>query len=584
MSDKDIHLNKYNELRSIYKYYIDSYKALYQLKTENEEEIHNIYKMIKTELIESMKDLPQNIIYTIFNFIPFNNRYIKSYLKLVKLISDNYHVTMVKGIPHFAHRLFYKEYGINLWQDDRFEKMEFINPNVLSEDTIYRAIMNNDKERFIYFTERDGFNEDQKLVSCLYPQTNKGFSLLELCCYHGAVDCFKLLRTIFESEITKTCLKLSFLGGNAEIINECLKYQKPNEKCMKYAIISHNIDFVTFLMNEYNLEIDLEACIECHNLESLLVYFDQANDVKRCFVYSAKLNISSLSKYFFSLGANINEKIEEGWTALHFAAFHNSKDTANFLILHGTNINEKNINGNTALHVAAFHNSKDTAKLLISHGVNINEKDKFGNTPLYTAAYYNSKDTVNLLISHGANIHEKDKFGSTPLYPACMYNSLETVKLLISHGANINEKNKYGVTSLHVAAQNNSKYAAEHLILYGANIHEKDISGETILHYAAINNSQEIAELLLSYGANVNEKDIYGISALHAATINNSQETAELLLSHGANVNETDNRGSTVPHYVSIYNSKETAELLLSHGANINKKLLWRNCSSLYST
>ncbi|EAY05435.1 hypothetical protein TVAG_197360 [Trichomonas vaginalis G3] len=86
----------------------------------------------------------------------------------------------------------------------------------------------------------------------------EGCSLLELCCYHGAVDCFKLLRSKFNSEITKECIGLSFLGGNSEIMSELLKYQTSDEECMEYAIISHYIDFVTFLMNEYNIEIDLK--------------------------------------------------------------------------------------------------------------------------------------------------------------------------------------------------------------------------------------------------------------------------------------------------------------------------------------
>ena len=37
MSDQDIHLYKYSELRSFYKYHIDLYIALYQHKTKNEE-------------------------------------------------------------------------------------------------------------------------------------------------------------------------------------------------------------------------------------------------------------------------------------------------------------------------------------------------------------------------------------------------------------------------------------------------------------------------------------------------------------------------------------------------------------------
>ncbi|EAY17356.1 hypothetical protein TVAG_319510 [Trichomonas vaginalis G3] len=81
---------------------------------------------------------------------------------------------------------------------------------------------------------------------------------------------------------------------------------------MKYAIISHNIDFVTFLMNEHNIKIDLNYCVIYNNLESFLVYFDQINDIQECFNCSIRFNIPSLIEYFLTLGANINEKITEG--------------------------------------------------------------------------------------------------------------------------------------------------------------------------------------------------------------------------------------------------------------------------------
>ncbi|EAX99259.1 hypothetical protein TVAG_112750 [Trichomonas vaginalis G3] len=170
--------------------------------------------------------------------------------------------------------------------------------------------MYNDLERFISFTEREGFDKDQRLQSKLYPHIYETYSLLELCCYHGAVDCFKLLRTKFNSEITQTCLVFSFLSGNPEIMSECLKYQKPSIVCMEYAIISHNIDFVTFLMNEYNMDIGLINCGVHKNLESFLVYFDQTNNINKCFVYSPLFNILSLWEYFISHGANINGKDE----------------------------------------------------------------------------------------------------------------------------------------------------------------------------------------------------------------------------------------------------------------------------------
>ncbi|EAX92480.1 ankyrin repeat protein, putative [Trichomonas vaginalis G3] len=492
MSDQDIHQNKYSELRNICKHHIDAYNTLYQLKTEKEEDLNSIYKMIKTELIESMKFLPQKLMKDILDIIPYNNRYTKSYLFLVKLISDEYHIKEVKNIPTISNFLFYKEYGIKLDKSDEFEEINSENLDIYTTNTIYRAIMNNDKERFIFFIESEGFYEDQTLKSKLYPFTGKdGYSLLELCCYHGAVDCFKLLRTKFHSKITYQCLLLSFLGRNPEIMNECLKHQKPEEACMEYAIISHNIDFVTFLMNEYKININLDYCEWYNNLESFLICFDQTNDVDKCYMNSTMFNIPSICEYFLLYGANINEKDNNGNTTLHYAAQKNSKEIFEFLISHGANINNKTNNGNTALHIAADYKNIEIAELIISHGANVNEKNNNAKTALHYAARKNSKETTKLLISYGANINEKANNGKTALHYAACHNSAETAELLISHGADINEKDNNGDTAFHIAAQNNSKETAKFLISHGANINIKNKDGDAALHIAAIRNNEK---------------------------------------------------------------------------------------------
>ncbi|EAY18668.1 hypothetical protein TVAG_062730 [Trichomonas vaginalis G3] len=438
MSEQDNHPNKYSELRSISKYYIDSFNALYHLKTKNEEELKDIYKMIKTELIDSKKYLPEYIIKDILGIIPYNNRYTKSYLSLAKLISDDYHVQEVRNTILISNFLFYKEYGIKLDKSDYFEKSDSENLDIHTENTIYRAIMYNDLEKFIAFTERDGFDEDQTLESDLYPVYYPKYSLLELCCYHGAVDCFKLLISKFHSEITQSCLQLSFLGGNQEIMSECLKYQTPSKECMFYAILSHNIDFVTFLMNEYNIEIDLENCGRFNNLESFLVYFDQTNDINKCFIYSTQFKTLSFCEYFLSCGANIDAKDESGETALHIATQVNSTEIVEFLISHGAKINQKDNDGFTALHCTIFYFNKELAELLVTHGANINEKDYDGKTPLHIAAFNNIKEVAELLISHGANINEIDASGRTALDVAIYTNSKEMMELLFSHDAEFN--------------------------------------------------------------------------------------------------------------------------------------------------
>ncbi|EAY22533.1 hypothetical protein TVAG_035560 [Trichomonas vaginalis G3] len=501
MTDQDVYPSKYNELRSIFKHYIDSCIALYQLKTDNEEELYKIYKMIKTELIDSKKCPPQIIMKDILCIIRYNNRYKKSYLYLAKLIYDEYHVEEVSDLMYLPNILFYKEYGIKLDKHADFFEDYTENLDIHTENTIYRAIMYNDLEKFITFTERDGFDKDQTLINKLYPYSKTRYSLLELCCYHGAVDCFKLLRSKFKSEITEMCLEFSFLGGNPEIMSECLKYQKPNEDCMKYAIISHNIDFITFLMNEYNIEIDLENCGIYNNIESYLVYFDQTNDINKCFVCSPIFNIRSLIEYFLSHGENINEKDKDGETALHKAAQYDRKEIAEFLISHGANINEKDEDGETALHKAARYDSKEIAEFLISHGANINEKNNDGETILYIAAWNDDKEIAEFLISHGANVNEKDEDGETALHHAAYYNCKEIAEFLISHGANVNEKNEDGETALHIAAYYNCKEIAEFLISHGANVNEKNEDGETAHHIAARYDRKEIVELLISHGA-----------------------------------------------------------------------------------
>ncbi|EAY15748.1 hypothetical protein TVAG_187990 [Trichomonas vaginalis G3] len=309
--------------------------------------------MIKTNLIDSQKCLPQIIIKDILDIIPYNNRYTKSYLSLAKLISDDYQVKEVSKVNLVSNFLFYKEYGIKLHKSADFKIIKSENLDILKENTIYRALMNNDLEVFISFTEIEGFDGNQKLESNLFrdfssffvfPSENK-FSLLELCCYYGAVDCFKFLRTEFDSAITKLCLVFSFLGRNQEIMSECLKHQKPDRDCMKYAIISHNIDFVTFLVNEYAISIDLFACRKYNNLDSFLVFFDQTNLLINCLIYSPMFNIPSLCEYFLSLGADINKKLLDERTALQIAAHYNSKEAAEFLISHGVDINEKDTDG-----------------------------------------------------------------------------------------------------------------------------------------------------------------------------------------------------------------------------------------------
>ncbi|EAY15092.1 ankyrin repeat protein, putative [Trichomonas vaginalis G3] len=569
MCNQGIDPPDYNVLRSNYKSYIDSYNALYQLKTDKEEDLRSIYNMIKTELIDSKKQLPENVIQDILDLIPYNNRYSNSYLVLVKLISEDYQVTIdVNPIEDLTKCYLHEEDGkIILGAIVNSSK----NQDIHSENTIYRAIMNDDKERFISFTESDSFDKNQKLKNNLYPYHSTSYSFLELCCYHGAVDCFKLSRSKFKSEITQQCLEFSFLGGNPDIMSECLKYQTPDEECMKYAIISHNIDFVTFLMNEYDIEIDLEYCGEYNNLEAFFIYFDQTNDVDKCFIYSPIFNIPSLFELFISLGADINAKDINGITALHQASISNNKKAVEFLLSHGANVNEKCYDFKTALHFATILNYIEIVELFLSHGANINEKDFDEKTPFAYAMLHNYKEIIKLFLLHGANPNEIINEECTALFYSLFNDDKEITELLLSHGANANERMNDENTALHFASIRGNKEIVEPFLLHGANINEKNCDELTALHLATNSKHKEIVELLLSHGASIDEKNITGQTPLFFAVHNKSIEIVELLLSHGANINEKDMFGKTPIFQAESFRELDLIEFLISHGANINE-------------
>jgi len=126
-------------------------------------------------------------------------------------------------------------------------------------------------------------------------------------------------------------------------------------------------------------------------------------------------------------------------------------ETVRLLLKNNANINEKNNDGWTALMLSSQHSNKksklETVKLLLEHGANINEKEKDGWTALMMASRYSNTtsnlETVKLLLMHGANINDKHNYGKTSLTLAIINSNLETVKLLLDYGADINIIDNY---------------------------------------------------------------------------------------------------------------------------------------------
>ncbi|EAY09112.1 hypothetical protein TVAG_230720 [Trichomonas vaginalis G3] len=382
---------EYNELMNKYKDYIDLTDAIYKLKTLDEDKINEIYNEIKSKLIETGIISASQNFKMIETAMKYNICYFKSYFLLLQMLSKEYKLNKDKLL-----NLYQKQYKIL---------------NIESKYSILRAIMNDDIIEFIKLVEIGEFDPCQSVMCPLYPLCR--ISILELCCYYGSVACFKFLITKFKLEITEECIQCAFLGGNPDVMSECFKELKNTFFLMDFAIASHNIDLVSFMMNEYNKEVKLIKSGKFNNLHAFLVYYDQTKDVNGCMAASSLFNIPSLCEYFISKGADINARYL-GRTALHMAAEEDCSKAAEFLISKGANMELKYYDRYTALDLAAQNNSVETLRILLLHGANINTRAEFGRTALHHAAGFNKKEAFDILVSFGADINAKDNFGVIP--------------------------------------------------------------------------------------------------------------------------------------------------------------------------
>jgi len=143
-------------------------------------------------------------------------------------------------------------------------------------------------------------------------------------------------------------------------------------------------------------------------------------------------------KQHLAAGADVNAKLDRGYTALHYAAHEGHKEIAQLLIAAGADVNAKDDDGHAPLTQAAIDGHNEIAELLIEKGADVNATDEVGRTPLLFASANGRKEIVELLIGAGADVNAKVVSGAaqgkTPLDAANETNHPKTADLLRKHG------------------------------------------------------------------------------------------------------------------------------------------------------
>ncbi|KAK4074996.1 uncharacterized protein Triagg1_4660 [Trichoderma aggressivum f. europaeum] len=141
-----------------------------------------------------------------------------------------------------------------------------------------------------------------------------------------------------------------------------------------------------------------------------------------------------------SAGAQIDvtRRDSRGQTLLYKAVLAGDKKLAEFLVLHGADVNEKDEEGRSALHLAF---SLATNEGLISNFY-VSAKTATGLTALHIAADAGIYGLIDRLVALGAGLDERDHLGRTPLYLAAAQSYTLVIRELLRSGANARIRDK----------------------------------------------------------------------------------------------------------------------------------------------
>lgn len=105
------------------------------------------------------------------------------------------------------------------------------------------------------------------------------------------------------------------------------------------------------------------------------------------------------------------------------------------------NLNQRGENGDSALMIAARDGKIEVVKELIEAGADVNHKNDDNNNALWPACRSENTEIIELLIAGKTDMDNQNANGSTALMYAASAGKEQVVRLLLKYGANPKLKN-----------------------------------------------------------------------------------------------------------------------------------------------
>lgn len=249
--------------------------------------------------------------------------------------------------------------------------------------------------------------------------------------------------------------------------------------------------------------------------------------------YAAKASIALFLQELIRKGTDLSVADPLGLTPLHYAAQYGRIENISLLLKCAPHlINQKANNGATALNLAIQHNQKNAVVLLLQSGSTVNHRMNHGMTPLFSAVHHGFEEIALMLLKvPGIDVDSPLECGRTTLAVAVDTEQLNLVKALLAAGANIQKATIDSTTPLHVAAKKGSKEVCALLLSHpGVDINVPLKSGLTPLHLAIQFNLFSVQLLFIQRGASLSTYGWEKVTPFHLAVSQGNSDAVRTMV------------------------------------------------------
>ncbi|XP_061185021.1 ankyrin-2-like [Saccostrea echinata] len=314
-------------------------------------------------------------------------------------------------------------------------------------------------------------------------KTNKGWTVLHMCCAMGSEEMCRYLVNMYPCLISVrdnngwTVLHSACRGGSVEIVAFLIKkglelnaLSNDGKSILHIACLSGKFEICEYLVENHSNLLDvrdrfsnsvLHDAARGGNIQIVKLLIEKGMDIntlqkdgETILHQSCRSGKMEMCRYLVNHSSDLLEiRDNNGWTVLHSACRGGRIEIVSFLIQKGLDLNTLSNDGKSILHITCLNGMIEICEYLVENYPHLLDvRDRLSNSVLHDAAWGGSVQTAKLLVEKKMEINTLQEDGETILHQCCRSGNMEMCKYLVNHFSDLLKVRDFnGWTVLHSA-------------------------------------------------------------------------------------------------------------------------------------